>query len=879
VSNTLSQSVAASQPLPSIHAPSRGWSRRFKWIVLLFVFLWLAQIGFSLLIRHTRLQRRITARLETAFGRPVQVASYDFSLWRGPTLRAQSVTFAEDPRFGHEYFLRADSLTVRLRWQGLLRGHIQLGTVSMDRPSLNLVRNQDGDWNLAEWLPKPASTSPSSAVSTTSSATSQSVRFARIEVDSGRINFKRGDEKLPFALVAVTGYVEPAEAGRWAMDLEAIPTRAAVNVQQAGILHVSGHMGGTSSRLRPAVLDASWSDASLPDVLRLARSSDYGVRGMLTLIMNARTEGSENSWTIQSRAEFRQLHRWDLALRPDNPALNVLAKIQWNPMTFGFDVTDADIEAPHSHARASGRVAWDTTTQTSAAKSSPFSVDVTSSLIDLNDVLAWIRAFHSDVAPDVSLHGFAGVNGNISGWPWRINRADVTIGGAEFAGAHLRVPAHLGNVQFHFDDGIASLAPVSLSFGASASSFRMDAFKKPGSPDFPIFHLSGNLTQARDLIATASALGWNISRGWDLAGPVRCDLRWQGAAFPWRTQPTGYIDWGGESGEMSLRTPFLNLPIENIRAHADWKPASRHISLSSAAAFGAHWAGSFDRRESGGWQFALSADHLAAADADRWLNPQWRETFLDRMLPFLNSRASTNAVTDNLHATGRISIDQFTLAPVVVRRLQGDLKVEGHHIELANARGQFYGGNIGASFDANLAPIPSYRLNVDFSRVDLAALSADSPTFENVFAGAASGELALHARGVTKSDLLASLACKGKARVNDAEFRSLSLADSFLEGASRSGISSFNEVSAAFTCGDREIRFPELLLQTLSGEINAVGSIDFAHALDFRLRAVSAAPAERTSSGAEAASQPTYQLTGPLASPQLTRLPTAAPRP
>jgi hypothetical protein len=236
-------------------------------------------------------------------------------------------------------------------------------------------------------------------------------------------------------------------------------------------------------------------------------------------------------------------------------------------------------------------------------------------------------------------------------------------------------------------------------------------------------------------------------------------------------------------------------------------------------------------------------------------------------------------VTDNLHATGRIAIDQFTLAPIVVRRLQGDLKVEGHHIELANARGQFYGGNIGASFDANLAPIPSYRLNVDFSRVDLAALSADSPTFENVFAGAASGELALHARGVTKSDLLASLACKGKARVNDAEFRSLSLADSFLEGASRSGISSFNEVSAAFTCGDREIRFPELLLQTLSGEINAVGSIDFAHALDFRLRAVSAAPAERTSSGAEAASQPTYQLTGPLASPQLTRLPTAAPRP
>jgi len=879
VSDTLSQSVAASQPRASIHARSRGWSRWFKWIFLFFVLLWLADIGISLLIRHTRLQRKITARLEFAFGRPVQVGSYDFSLWGGPTLQAQSVTFGEDPRFGNEYFLRAESLTVRLRWQGLMRGHIQLGTVSMERPSLNLVRNLDGDWNLAEWLPKPSSTLASSAASSGAPSAAQSVRFSRIEVDSGRINFKRGDEKLPFALVGVTGYVEPAGPGRWNMDLEATPTRAAVIVQQAGTLHVSGHMGGTSSRLRPGELDVSWSDASVPDVLRLARSHDYGIRGILTLIMNARTEDREDGWAIQSRAEFRQLHRWDLALRPDNPALNVLANIHWNPMTFGFEISDAAIEAPHSHARASARIAWETPAQGSALKTPPVSIDIASSLIDLNDLLAWIRAFHSDVAADVSLHGFASVRGNVSGWPLQVNRAAVTIDGAELTGAHLRVPAHIGNIQFRYDGGSASLAPVALSFGASASSLRMEASAKSGSLEFPTFHLFGNLTQARDLIATASAFGWNISRGWDLAGPVRCDLRWQGAAFPWRTQPTGFIDWGGESGEMSLRTPFLNQPIEDIRARSDWKPDSRHISLSSAAAFGAHWSGSFDRHSSSGWQFALSADHLTAAEVDRWLNPEWRESFLDRMLPFLNTRSSTNAVTDNLHATGHLAIEQFTLAPVVVRRLQGELKVDGHHVEFTSARGQFYGGNIGASFDADFAAIPSYRVNVAFSRIDLAALSADSPAFENVFAGAASGELALRARGATKSDLLASLACKGKARVNDAEFRNLSLTDSLREGAGRPGVSSFHEASAAFTCGEREIKFSELSLLIPSGEINAVGAMDFAHNLEFRLRVSSGVPLERPSRAADASSQPTYHLSGPLSSPQLTRLSAHAPQP
>ena len=122
--------------------------------VCLLILLWLADLGVSLLIRHTRLQRRLTARLEAVFGRSVEVGSYDFSLWGGPTLEAHSVTFGEDPRFGHEYFLRADSLTVRLRWQSFFRGHMELGAIALESPSLNLVRNSEGDWNVAEWLPQ-----------------------------------------------------------------------------------------------------------------------------------------------------------------------------------------------------------------------------------------------------------------------------------------------------------------------------------------------------------------------------------------------------------------------------------------------------------------------------------------------------------------------------------------------------------------------------------------------------------------------------------------------------------------------------------------------------------------------------------------------------
>src|SRR5271167_2491890 len=304
--------------MKSAPARRRMATRWPRWLLLLLAFLWLADTGISLLIDHTGLRKELTARLESTFGRPVEVGSYDFILWRGPALEAQSVTVGEDPRFGHEYFLRAESLTVRLRWQSLLRGRLELGTLSLSSPSLNLVRNARGEWNLAAWLPQPAD-----APSQGPAAAPTAPRFHRIEVDDGRINFKRGDDKLPFAFVAVSGTVETDSTGLWRLDLEAAPWRAGVVVQQAGVLRLAGRVGGTSSRLLPAILALSWSDASISDVLRLARDNDFGMRGGLALTIAAHTAGG--TWNIAGHAELRQLHRWDLPLRSDNPSFDLIA--------------------------------------------------------------------------------------------------------------------------------------------------------------------------------------------------------------------------------------------------------------------------------------------------------------------------------------------------------------------------------------------------------------------------------------------------------------------------------------------------------------------------------------------------------------------------
>ena len=98
--------------------------------------------------------------LEAKFGRPVEVGNFAIRILGRPEVVGNYVTVGEDPRFGHEFFLRAEQLTASLRWRSLLRGHVELGTLSLTRPSLNLVRLPNGQWNLESWLPAPQPASP-----------------------------------------------------------------------------------------------------------------------------------------------------------------------------------------------------------------------------------------------------------------------------------------------------------------------------------------------------------------------------------------------------------------------------------------------------------------------------------------------------------------------------------------------------------------------------------------------------------------------------------------------------------------------------------------------------------------------------------------------
>ena len=92
--------------------------------------------------------------------------------------------------------LRADTVTAYLRLSSLWRGRLEIGTLALDSPSLNLVRRADGHWNLEELVER---TSQVPSAPTSKTRPESRPRFPYVKATAGRINFKLGNVKKAFA--------------------------------------------------------------------------------------------------------------------------------------------------------------------------------------------------------------------------------------------------------------------------------------------------------------------------------------------------------------------------------------------------------------------------------------------------------------------------------------------------------------------------------------------------------------------------------------------------------------------------------------------------------------------------------------------------------
>ncbi len=820
-----------------------------------------AQIGASFLARATGIHKYLVAHLERAFGRTVEVRHFNILLLPGLVLDAEQVSIGEDPAFGNEYFLRAEHLTAGLRWSGLLRGHFEFGTLSLSRPSLILVRNDEGEWNLERWLPPARSTlGAGSRFYGPRPQETPSNRLQKIDINDGRVNFKIGDEKLPFAFLGVSGSVEQVSAGRWRLQLEAQPWRSGVTLQSTGTLLVRGDVAGTSARLQPAEVHVQWGKVSLADLFRLLRGQDYGVRGVFALDGTAKSSTGDRiadadmqpgDWTFSVQARAAQIHRWDLTERSDNPAANVNLEGRWNAGMRNISAERLVLETARSNLRGSARFALNV--------APAWEVRLDSAGIQAADLLAWYRAFDPNVSNAIVAEQFFTGAITLHGWPLEIDEAAFSSRGGELRIPGLE-PLRIGAFQGGRQRASLNVAPVRISYAAPergegatltavATAKRRSAVESKGALAVGFTHdfskregavsIDGRMENVEDVLRIMSALGRPMNRGWELTGPVSADLHYQWDSMTATKAWSGHVDMN----KAALQVAGLNQPLQLNKARLDWKDGQRSASMTDVEGFGASWSGQLaqagiDADGDAKWNFQLHANHLDAADLDRWMGPRARPGWLQRLLASLLGGNAANPAASELlrhvNAEGELRVDEFTLEKIKFDQVRTNGALHDLHLELRQADARCAGGRLRARVRAVFFPRPSYDLTAELDRVNLQQIPTPGNLPER-FTGLASGTVHLTTQGVGRDELLQHLAGKGELKLRDVEFRGWDVDASMADGAPHEGASRWASGGGAFVVRDRGIIFPGLRLDGAS-ETLLRGTLSFVQDSDLTLQ-------------------------------------------
>jgi AsmA protein len=295
---------AVTEPAGS-ETTKRSARRPRKWMMLVVVL----GIAAFVPIRLDWLKKRLESSISASVGRRVSAQQINFHLLPQPGFDLKNFSIEDDPAFSSEPLLRSDSVTANLRLRSLLGARIEIARLSLKEPSLNLVRNSQGRWNMESLLTRAAQIP--SAPTGTAHAESRP-RFPYIEAESGRINFKTGPEKKAFALTDADFSLWLASENLWKMRLAARPIRTDANLGDTGTLKLSGtFQRAVDLHATPFLLEATWQRAQLGQLTYLIYGRDRGWRGAVTA--DAKLSGTPSAFDVTGAVSVDDFRRYDIS--------------------------------------------------------------------------------------------------------------------------------------------------------------------------------------------------------------------------------------------------------------------------------------------------------------------------------------------------------------------------------------------------------------------------------------------------------------------------------------------------------------------------------------------------------------------------------------
>lgn len=634
----------------------------------------------------------LKAGLERSLGRKVALGHIALHFFPRPGFTVDNVVIDEDPSFGLEPFVRVGRLDCDLGWRSLWSSHLYLGTLKLSNPSINLVRNSSGRWNIEDLLLR-SRIKPQSRDHATRGPMPSNLS---VEIEGARLNFKIGENKKPFTVVNAGAHLDfDYDSDRLDFRMAGEPVRTDLEFPTPGLVELDGNWSPARAAGDSLQATLRMQGALLYDWIPILTGKNPELYGVLNSTIHL--GGSLRQIEYTGEAHLSQLHRWEQLPSASDLPCDLRFRGQFDRDKENLVIQSMDLAFVNSQVHLEGSIA-------TVASRPDFDLVVAFERSQMEDLLRLgARVLAKRVAWDVKgrVNGMISVQG-----PWNGQR----YGG--FLNAHqVRLDTSSGtfpvsDVALRITGSGARLSParvllapgVDVVVEGSLRHFPPQHTGRPAAvhPGYQLT-LSSSAVNLGRLVHFGRALGILGKSPMEAEGIGSFTLRLAGGAWPW-TRPSVTAQASIRSARLvvpGLSGP-LNVPRARIQVYGRQVIINPILAVMGTSVFSG-WA-VHQRGSPAPWDFSLTADKLNIEQASQWfeaISDRDTPSFLDRIAgigALITGRHPSFHLAGSMGARGRFSTPLITYRGVSLRDFQASVDVHDRSVRVSRVRFEAGGG-------------------------------------------------------------------------------------------------------------------------------------------------------------------------------------------
>jgi AsmA protein len=666
---------------------------------------------------------QIQSQLEKRLGRQVTLGNMGLRLFP-PAFDVENTTIAEDPRFASDRpFATADKLAVSVKFWPLLHKQLEVNSLELVHPHIELVRNAQGVWNFAtlgqEGKPTAAQKAPpqSAPTTTTGSAGKQpagQLTLANVFINDGQVaitDLQKHRSRAVYDHIDLT-VNDFAPDQQFSMKLTAhLPGEGKQSIWLEG-------KGGP-------IKEADMLNTPFDGSLRLDQVSSGAAQKFLNLqslngidaVITGDAKVKNSGGKLASSG----------TIKVDN------ARIQnvnvGYPIALDYDIADdlssdviqihkADLKLGATPISVAGMI---------NTKPTPSQIDLklTASNASIAEAARLASAFGVAFGKDVEVKGQINADIQARG---AIDKpalnGQLSARNLDISGKEIPQPVKVNEIALALTPDTVRSNEFAATTGSTTVnvSFALSQYSAPNSSISATLHAPN--ARIGELINIAKAAGVSAVDGMSGDGTLTLDVKAQG---PMKNMSALNFDGTGKISNATLKMPSLTKPlqIKNSDIRFSQNSASLQniaITLGQTNASGTLTLKNFEAPQV---QFALNADKVNVAELQQTFaatpaQPAKRAGSFWQLVPAANAQAKAEpSMLTQMTGGGTVTIGVIQYDDLLLNNAHANVILDHGVIKMNPVTADVYGGKENGAITIDMRPAqPVYAVNLKTDKVD-----------------------------------------------------------------------------------------------------------------------------------------------------------------